>query len=300
MSSFTESPVIGQRWVMSLSQSNPLHHLLHRCQLIRWHAGATLFDLLCWTWRHFHKQTTESRRFKSPKISFTEAGVVLQHLPWAKRYFLTEERHHLADRKHIPSAHSGLFVNQVHGKDSEGAHKEKPASGVFKNAGILDLQLFLKQCSHNRKLQESFMVLNASWRRRHSTSDPRTVKTTAGTYKTAEKRCLTSTLGTGGWNRFYCSAAVKTSARYSASDTTYSCVSVISNLEGSQPRMRFLTFEFLLTQLSRCYISNTFLVFPAIPSIKAVHVLNKREEIFLNWSLFGPSGPPLTPCWWLW
>lgn len=142
MSSFAESPVIGQRWVMGLSQSNPLHHLLHRCQLIRWHAGMTLFDLLCWTWKHFHKQTTESRRFKSPKISFTEAGVVLQHLPWAKRYFLTEERHHLADRKHTPSAHSGLFVNQVYGKDSEGAHKEKPASGVFKNAGILDLQLF--------------------------------------------------------------------------------------------------------------------------------------------------------------
>lgn len=58
------------------------------------------------------------------------------------------------------------------------------------------------------------MVLNASWRR-HSTSDPRTVKTTAGTYKAAEKRCLTSTLEPGRWNRFYRSA-VKTSARYSA------------------------------------------------------------------------------------
>lgn len=72
-----------------------------------------LFNFLCWTWKHFYKQTTESRHFKSPKISFTEAGVVL-HLPWAKRYFLTEERHHLAEGKHIPSARSGLFVNRVY------------------------------------------------------------------------------------------------------------------------------------------------------------------------------------------
>lgn len=59
---------------MSLSQSNPLHHLLHRCRLIRWYACTTLFNLLCWTWKRFHKHTTESR-FKSPKISFNEAGV---------------------------------------------------------------------------------------------------------------------------------------------------------------------------------------------------------------------------------
>lgn len=45
---------------------------------------------------------------------------------------------------------------------------------------------FLKQCSRKHKLQEAFMVLHASWRR-HSTFDPRTVKTTAGTYKAGEK-----------------------------------------------------------------------------------------------------------------
>lgn len=45
---------------------------------------------------------------------------------------------------------------------------------------------FLKQCSRKHKLQETFMVLHASWRR-HSTFDPRTVKTTAGTYKAGEK-----------------------------------------------------------------------------------------------------------------
>lgn len=75
-------------------------------------------------------------------------------------------------------------------------------------------------------------------------------------------------LEAGRWNRFDRSAEVKTAA--CEADGTYSCVSVVSNLEGSQPQMRFLIFELLFTQLSRCYISNTFLVFPAILSIEAV------------------------------
>lgn len=45
---------------------------------------------------------------------------------------------------------------------------------------------FLKQCSRKHKLQETFMVSHASWRR-HSTFDLWTVKTTAGIYKGEEK-----------------------------------------------------------------------------------------------------------------
>lgn len=111
---------------MSLSQSNHLHHLLH---LIRW--CTTLFNLLCWTWKHFHKQTTESQRFKSPQISFTEAGVVLQHLPWAKRYFLTEECHQLADRKHIPSAHSDSIHEEANQQKIPKGHIKRNLPLVF-------------------------------------------------------------------------------------------------------------------------------------------------------------------------
>lgn len=45
---------------------------------------------------------------------------------------------------------------------------------------------FFKQRSRKHELEETFTVLHASWRR-HSTFDPRTVKTTAGIYKEGEK-----------------------------------------------------------------------------------------------------------------
>lgn len=86
---------------MILRQANPL---------IRWYTSATLFILLC-IFIDRPQNLKCSFTFKTPKISFTEIIVVLQQLSWAKRYFLTDEHHHLVNRKHIPSAHSRLFVN---------------------------------------------------------------------------------------------------------------------------------------------------------------------------------------------
>lgn len=165
--------------------------------VIRWYTSATLFILLCiFIGRPLNLKC--SFTFKTPKISFTETRVVLQQLPWAKRYFLTEEHHHLVNRKHIPSAHSRIFVN---GACQQRSRRGTYAPLLFLRNKVYWIYSYSNQCSHNRKLQETFMVLNASWRR-HSTSDPWTVKATAGTYKTAEKRCLTSTLETGRWNGF--------------------------------------------------------------------------------------------------
>lgn len=147
------------------------------------------------------------------------------------------------------------------------------------------------------------MVLNASWRR-HSTSDPWTVKTTAGTYKTAEKRCLTSTLETGRWNRFTAPRQWKhRKLVFAAASRAGPALPIAMRARyqiwtpASHPQMCFLIFEFLLTQLSHCDISNTFLVFPAIPSAvapactgasDAVHVLIFLSSLFthcLRWSL---------------
>lgn len=164
---------------------------------MRWYTSATLFIPLCIL---IDRPLNLKCCFtcKTPKISFTENRVVLQQLSWAKRYFLTEERRHLVNRKHIPSAHSRLFVN---GACQQWSRRGIPAPLLFLRNKVSWIYSYSKQCSHNRTLQETFMVLNASWRR-HSTSDPWTVKATAGTYKTAEKRCLTSTLETGRWNGF--------------------------------------------------------------------------------------------------
>lgn len=87
------------------------------------------------------------------------------------------------------------------------------------------------------------MVSHAS-RRRHSTFDPWTVKTTAGIYKGGEKRCLTSPGGNWQMEEVCCSNIPNSSACYFycfLSTTTwfnananFSCISVISG-SGIQP-----------------------------------------------------------------
>lgn len=157
-----------------------------------------------WPSVHLHRIPGAALRLNSPKISVTEAKVVLQHLPRAKRYFLTEQHHHCrTTRASSPSANI-----------PEG-HMRRNAPPLFPGIWVYWIYSFSKQCSHDHKLQENFMALNAS-RRRHSTSDPRTVKATAGTYKTAEKRCLASTLETGRWNGFTAPRQRKPSASYSS------------------------------------------------------------------------------------
>lgn len=60
---------------------------------------------------------------------------------------------------------------------------------------------FLERRSRKHKLQETFMVSHASWRK-HSTFDPWTVKTTAGIYKGGEKGASLPPVEIGRWNSF--------------------------------------------------------------------------------------------------
>lgn len=95
---------------------------------------------------------------------------------------------------------------------------------------------FLKQRSHKHKLQETFTVLHASWRR-HSTFDPWTVKTTAGIYKGGEKMRPTSPVKIGRWKRFSAQAyrihqrVIFTAFNPPQVDANYSCIRVISRSE---------------------------------------------------------------------
>lgn len=60
---------------------------------------------------------------------------------------------------------------------------------------------FLKQRSRKHKIQETFTVSHASWRK-HSTFDPCTVKTTAGIYKGGEKGASLPLVEIGRWDGF--------------------------------------------------------------------------------------------------
>lgn len=99
---------------------------------------------------------------------------------------------------------------------------------------------FWKHCSRKHKLQETFTVSYASWRR-HSTFDPWTVKTTAGIYKGGEKGASLPPAGNWQMEDVYSSNIPNSSAcyfYYIPSTTTWfnanannSCISVRSEAE---------------------------------------------------------------------
>lgn len=293
MSTFTESSVIGWRWAMILSRSNALRHLLHCCHLISWDTSATLFDLSCiFTDSPMNPQCCSA--FKSPKISVTEAPVVLQHLPRATRYFLTEQYHHLVDRKHIPPSYSSLSGNRAHQQRSPRGTRggtKLCCSWEFGYIGFTASRNNAHTIANYRKPLWSWMHHEEGIP--HLTLGP--LKPQLGLIKQQRRGASlprwkladgTGLLLRGSENH---QPAILHSSVSHEADATYSCMSVISTPPPAQ--MCFLIFEFLQTQLSRSAITNPVLAFPVIPSSAAAiyrRAFRHFKHLYKDLSLLEP------------